>query len=348
MIACYGAGTIIGAFVGGKLSDRFSPGMISGISLIIEAMAYLILIKNHHFYFLMINLFFIGISAYSFITSNSLWVLAKCHANENLRLQALNILNVASNVGLGFSAVLMSFVTFKDFPPLFGVSSLILFCVSMYIFVLEKKSFTQYVHQNIKVGSISKKIYYDKIIMYVYLSLFCMGIIIAQTNSTYPLFLQETFPTMGMKSFSILFTVNTLMVVLFQTVLVDRFKKNNKISIIVFSVFFLGFSMLILKYSCNFSIALLSMIIMTIGEILFFSISQFICYEKSANNKKGQNLGIYRMVFACSRIAGPCVGAFIYQQFGSPQLWSFCFGLGLILALAGFFLVKEKVAYATA
>ncbi len=332
LISCYGAGTIIGGLLGGKLSDRFSSGVISGIALLVESIAYLTLVKNQHFYLLMINLFIMGISTYSFITANTLWVLEKCQRDENLRLQGMNILNVASNLGLGLSAIIISFFKFEN---LLALASLIIFAMAIYIFNIEKINHIKTNRQN-KTSTISK-IFHDKILIYVFLALFSMGIIIAQTNSTYSLFLTSRFPDMGVKSFSILFMINTMMVVLFQTVLVDAFKQINKMILLGISVFLLGISMLILEFSFNFSMAIFSMIVMTIGEILFFSISQFICYERSAEDKKGQNLGIFRMTYAASRVAGPFLGGFIFQQYGSMYLWYFCFGLGAIFAWPGIF-----------
>jgi MFS family permease len=85
---------------------------------------------------------------------------------------------------------------------------------------------------------------------------------------------------------------------------------------------------------------MIAMIIMTMGEIIFFSISQSLCYEKSPDNKKGTNLGMYRMIFAMSRIAGPFLGSFIYESCGSSQLWYFCFILGIISITPALFLFK--------
>lgn len=342
IISCYGAGTIIGALLGGKLSDRFPPRIISGIALFVESICYLALIKNQHLYFLMLNLFIIGISAYSFTTANTLWVLSKCQRDENLRLQALNILNVASNLGLGLSAIIISFIVFNNFIYLFILASSILFSMTIYIFNIEKNNPLQNMTENKKLLFAPSDFFQDKVLIYVFLSLFAMGIIIAQTNSTYAIFLTKIFPEMGIKSFSILFIINTIMVVLFQTVLVEALSKINKMFLLGASVFLLGASMLILQYSFCFFIAIFSVVVMTIGEILFFSISQFICYEKSAKDKKGQNLGIYRMTYALSRVAGPFLGGFIFQQYGSAQLWYFCFGLGVVFAIPAVFYYKRS------
>src|SRR5438034_4522038 len=57
LISFYGGGTILGAWMGGKLSDKYSPSKISVYSLLLQSIAYFMLIYNKNFYFLMLNLF---------------------------------------------------------------------------------------------------------------------------------------------------------------------------------------------------------------------------------------------------------------------------------------------------
>jgi len=45
IMACYGLGAIAGGFIGGKVSDKTSPGYTSAFSLFIQAAGYLFLIK---------------------------------------------------------------------------------------------------------------------------------------------------------------------------------------------------------------------------------------------------------------------------------------------------------------
>jgi predicted MFS family arabinose efflux permease len=82
--------------------------------------------------------------------------------------------------------------------------------------------------------------------------------------------------------------------------------------------------MLMLSFTSFFVLAIVSCFITTIGEILFFSVSQLICYEKGTIRKKGHSLGMYRMVFAASRAIGPATGSLVYQRLGGDMLWYLC------------------------
>jgi MFS family permease len=91
----------------------------------------------------------------------------------------------------------------------------------------------------------------------------------------------------------------------------------------------LGTGMLLLSLSCMFSLAMLACIIYTIGEMIFFSLSHLICYQNGAEKKKGSSLGIYRMIYASSRVVGPTLGGLIYQQWSGDALWYICGFIGL-------------------
>jgi hypothetical protein len=85
----------------------------------LPSIAYLALIKARSVNFLIVDLFVIGIGSYGFITSNHVWVLSRCQSGKSERLKAINILGVASNLGLGLSAVVISLLTNSGFVPIF-------------------------------------------------------------------------------------------------------------------------------------------------------------------------------------------------------------------------------------
>ena len=288
LVTCYGIGTMVGALISGKLSDSISPKIISAISLFLQAAAYFCLIYNQNFYSLLSNLFVLGVAAYSFITASHIWVLSLCTRGENERLKAINLLSVASNLGLGLSAILISLIGFINFKGIFFFCSCVLIFMGIFCIQLDDVKI-QKITQNKGESSTATCFTQNHIVIYVLICLFLMGILISQFNSTYSLFLLDHFSIMGIKSFSILFIINTLMVVFLQTVLVEIFNKQNRILIIGISAIISGIGMLLLNYLFNFNIAILSIVFLSIGEILFFSISQSVCYERSPLEKKRAN-----------------------------------------------------------
>lgn len=342
IISAYGLGTALGGIAGGKLSDNISPTIISIISIFFKAAAFLILIKVKSVLFLIPTLFILGVTTYGFKTSNNVWILNQCQNNTAERLKVINILYTASNLGIGLSAVIVSIISYYGFQYIFLLSSILLFFSG--IFLVKQKSVKieaiispSLALNNSSVQSKSNK----KILFFMLLCVFLIGLIIAQLSATYSIYLQHVFPLMGNKSYAILFVLNSLIIVIFQTPLINRFSHANKILSAGIGAFLFGIGMMLLNFSFIFLMAIFSCIIYTIGEMLFISLSQLIIYQEGGAKKRGQSLGLFQMVFALSIIIGPALGGFIYHHFGSSVLWYLSGIIGIICLLICFFSRKH-------
>jgi predicted MFS family arabinose efflux permease len=337
MISFYGLGRTIGGLLGGKLSDRISPGLVSIASLVIQAAAFLILIKLKTIYALMLNLFVLGVATYGFITSNNVWVLNHCKDQESIKLKTLSMLHAASNLGVGLSALLVSLLSRYGFSTIFLLSSVLLFVSAIYLVILEKsnQAASSQLHAENKIKSAntqteSRDVVEDKKVVWLVLGcLFSIGLIIAQLGTTYSIYLHDAFPTLGINGVSFLFALNSILIVIFQTPLVNFFSNYNKVFMVGMGAFLMGFGMFMLSFSFVFAMAILACVIYTIGEMLFFSMAQLVCYQKGGEKKKGHSLGMFRMIFAMSTFVGPTAGSFIYQHLGGNFVWLLCGVIGV-------------------
>src|SRR5690606_14685128 len=114
----------------------------------------------------------------------------------------------------------------------------------------------------------------------------------------------------------------------------------NKFTMLGVSCFLIGFGMFMLSFSSIFSMAILSCIVYTVGEIIYFSLVQLVCYEVGEKKSKGKSLGRYRVVYGMSRMVGPLAGSTIYSHYSGEMLWYVC-GLVGTLCMLGFLYVKK-------
>lgn len=329
LLSCYGLGTVSGGLITGKLSDRFSPRRISIFSLLAQSITFFLLASLQSIFILMINLFFLGFSAYGFKTSNSVWMLGLCKNDTSLRYKTISISHVAANFGLGLSGALITSMTTYGFQSIFYLSSLLLLCSALYLLFQN--------NTGVDMPLLIKKQHYDnhtnssqRILLLVISCVFFVGLIIAQLSTTYPLYVQASFPHLGINAVSILFILDTLLIVFFQAPLATIVGKQNKLLVIGFGALLMGLGMLVLSYSSIFFMAIFSCIIWTIGEMLFISTAQLLCYEQSSNQRKGQSLGLFQTIFASSNVIGPTLGGIIYQNWGGNLLWYCSMFIGTI------------------
>jgi len=339
IISFYGLGRVIGGLVGGKLSDTMPPELVSIGSLLVQAAAFFLLIKLKTFYFLIINLFILGVAAYGFIISNNVWVLNQCKHQELAKLKSLSMLHASSNLGIGLSALIVSVLSGYQFSSIFLLSGVLLFLSAIYLIYVERKKIysESYVEEGVEQVSIQQTSVLGqnkKIVFMVLICLFFIGLIIAQLGTTYSIYLNNAFPSLGVSGVSILFALNSILIVVFQTPLVDFFGSYNKVLMIGVGAFLMGFGMFMLNFSFVFMMAIIACIIYTIGEMLFFSIAQLVCYQSSDEKKRGQSLGLFRMIFALSIFVGPATGGFIYHHLGANFVWDVCGIIGVACLMA--------------
>jgi predicted MFS family arabinose efflux permease len=326
LISIYGLGTIAGGMFGGRLSDSLHPRNVAVLGLLIQVFGYFSLIYTLSFASLATVLFMNGIGSYSFATANYTWILSCCTTEQ--RYQALSILDVTSNAGLGLSGVLIGFLTTDDFPKIFGAATAIMILMAAYIYFFrtEKRAISGGDDQSL----VANGKFNLKTMIFTLFCVLCAGFMISQDNSTYPIYLRDLFPSMEMNSFGILFSINTFMVVLLQTSVTRLFQDDNKIILAGAGVFLIGAGFILLLVAKLFLIAVLGMIITTIGEMIFFPTVQYICYECGSSKRKGASIGSYRTVYATSRFIGPATGAYIYQHTGGASLWVLCCVMGSV------------------
>lgn len=337
----YGMGAAIGGITSGKLADHITPKYVSFFCLLMQALLFLLLTQLVNAKFLIVNLFLLGIVTYGFLTSNSVFMLSGCQSMPQIRLKAINVSRAALNAGFGISGIIIGFIASSDFKRIFYSASLLLFLAAIYLILFRKDQaiiFKQ--NENLNPKPISKAQHGSLLLfLLVLMCSFSIGLIIAQLSATYPLYLKETFVTLGVKAVSILFTLDAILIIIFQAPLVNSLNKSNKVLCLGIGAFLMGFGMLILSFSFHyFLIALLSCVIWTTGEMIFIAMAQFICYEGAKFNKKGQRMGMYQTTNALSKIIGPSAGGFIYYHFGGNTLWQLSGIIGITCFITCFYL----------
>ncbi len=342
MISCYGLGAIFGGYLGGKLSDFFSPLVVSAVFILCQAGLYFLLPCVHSIYLLIMIILPLGLTSYAAITASHLWILGQCDSAES-RMKAINLFSTSSNLGMGIAGLIISMIASFGFHFIFSMTGLCLLFLSMYFFSLIKSETRGHNHifsvddENKMAASLS----INKSIIYFYIlpSVLFIGAIVSQFSSMYPIYIEATFPVVGLKVVSLLFSINTFMIVLLATPIGDYANRFDRLFMMSLGGCFIGAGMFMLALSSTLLFIMMACMIYTIGEIIFFCMAQFLCYQSALPNKKGHGLGLFRIVYASSRMIGPVAGGYIYQINNGLTLWYLSGALGL-LCLLGYQSIK--------
>ncbi|MDF1761426.1 MAG: MFS transporter [Coxiellaceae bacterium] len=333
VLSCYGIGTMVGGVVGGKLSDKIAAHKVVIMSLLFECVLFSALPFFSNLHAIMLITTLLGVSAYMFKTANTIQLInSSSSSDNNSRLTAINILYTASNIGIGTSALLIGLLAHLGFAYLFYAGGLLTLLLAIYQIIYLSNTETNQTtdkHSNTQQGTRQNK----QIFVTVLLSLFITGLIIAQLRTTYSIYIHHLFPQFGMHGLGLLLALNPALIILFQTPLTSAIRHFNKFDIIGIGVALMGTGCLLLNFVSSFVFAALTYMVYTAGEMLFFSMAQYVCYESSPPQHKGNTLGIFQSTYAASLVVGPSVGSLIYHHLSPYWLWYGCGLIGLIALL---------------
>jgi predicted MFS family arabinose efflux permease len=334
LISAYGVGTAIGGITSGKLCDRYSIHGISLVSLLLAALNFVFLSILKDPLFLGLNVFFLGFSNYGFKTSNQLWVMKHCNNNPNARLTALNILYAASNLGIGISGLIVALLEHVGFVMIFKLCAVL--CAFNFIFLaLQPRANFPPIVEELQTEEERKR--NNLLATLVLVGLFFMGLIISFRTTVYLIYAHQTMPDASLAKISWLFTLNPVMVVLFQVPLIHRLQNMNKLLMLGAGAFLMGLGALGVALDSHYSTALLMAAIYTMGEMLFMTPAQLLVYEAGCETKKGQAMGLYQSVYATSVIVGPSLAGFLYEKVGPKSPWELSGILGTVVVTGCFF-----------
>lgn len=333
IISCHGIGKALGGYIGGKLTEIMNPDKIVMYCLLIDAVMFAGLMKAITLFSILAIVFILGVSAYTFATANKIFVLDSVKSDESNQIKLLSVFYASSNLGIGLSAIFINYLSSFGFKTIFLLSSLIL-AISFISVLLQLKTTinlpTRSTDQHSDPGN-PRDSNRNPFIPYIILGcLFGIGMIISQLGSTYPIYLGHVFPSQGINAVSIVFTINSLLILFLQTPVANYFGRFNKIFTVGFGAFLMAGSMASLIVTHSMLALIIAMLAYTLGEMIFFSLAQFVIYQHSAPSKQASNVGLFQTALAVSMIIGPTAGGYVYHQYGSDFLWVICGMMGLL------------------
>lgn len=324
LMSFYGAGTILGGIVAGKLCDLLGENIVLVASLTMQSISFFILSSINSLAILMPSMLILGIATYGFKTANYSRLLTR--SNGNMQLRMLNISNVAANLGLGVSGIIMGTIKFETYQYFFIASAALILAMAIYEISSTISSNKTIPNEDLNSsGNNGNK----SILLFSLISIFLVGLIVAQLSSTYPLYISDTFPKLGKKAVSVLFMLDTCIIILCQAPLSALYGRYNTILMMGVGALTMGAGMLILSLSNSFSYALLSCMVWTTGEMIFFPTAQLLCYQNGGGEKKGQTIGLYQSSFALSLVAGPTIGSYLYAFLNHNAMWYLSMMIGI-------------------
>jgi predicted MFS family arabinose efflux permease len=331
LLALYGLGNIAGIWLGGRLTDRFGFRPVIITSLLATGTVLFALGQVQSPIAISIVIALLGLVGETLRPATSVAIVI--YSTPQNRTRAFGLLRLSLNLGLTIGPTLGGLLASYDYGLLFPVDALT--CISaglLFVFVFPRHGgkFTA----PTKAEKRSNSLWRDRLYLAALALTFLHALTFFQLSSTFPLYLLEQ-RGWSERAFGALFAVNTMIIVLFEMVLVHAIEKRSPLKVVALASLLVGLGFGLTPYATT-AIALVGTVLLwTLGEMLAAPMMQTWVANRSNDSNRGQYLAAYSMVFSLTSVAAPWAGTRIYQHIGPDWVWHACLAIGVI-AFLGF------------
>lgn len=336
VVAIYGIGSLVGAFIGGKISDRFGFYYTQFSALLFGGMLFITLGQMNTYFSICVCTFFLSMVNESFRPANAT-AIAHYSTAEN-RTQAFSIVRLAINLGWGVGGALGGFLASVNYHLLFWVDGFTnISAAFLLIWLLPKVNLAE--QQNLVKTAVvkvkAKPAYTDKKFMYFIGLQILFSVCFFQLFTTIPLYFKEG---LFINEFwiGVLMALGGILIALFEMIIVFKLEGTKPyLRLITIGTVIMGVSFFILNipFIHGITIATISMVIITIAEMIAmpFMNSYYIARSNEAN--RGQYASYYTMAWSAAQIIGSTCGTLIAYAIGFNNLWWIIGGICMLTAI---------------
>lgn len=339
-LGIYGLGGVLGSYVGGWLCDRMPARRVMVVTLSLSGIGFLVLGQLASRPAILLTIFFLAVMGEGFRPANAAAVAAA--SPPELRTRAFALSRLAINLGMSLGPSIGGFLAMISYDWLFvvdGATCLLAAAVLAVAFHAEDgKAAADAKFSAEPVRSPWR----DRPFLAMMGLCFLMALITFQIPSTFPLTLRDLY---GFREghIGLVLAVNTVIIVLFEMVLVHRVGGLNPLRVVGVGGLLFGLGMALLPFGTGFAFAAFSVLVWTIGEMLAFPIVAGAVANRAGEANRGLYMGIFTLSFEGAWVFSPILGTWVYQVYGAKTLWTACGVAGVIL-LVGFYGVSAAIA----
>ena len=341
IMVCFGTGSIIGSWLGGKLSDKIGFYKIMIFSLLTTGVLFFFVQFISSFIGLCIGMFVLMIIADMF--RPAMFVSIGAYAKPENRTRALTLVRLAINLGFAAGPALGGLIIMGiGYRGLFWVDggTCIIAILIFWIKVKEKKksAFRDKEHPG---EVLTNSVFKDKPFWVFLFTCMVSGVLFFQVFTTIPLYHKEQFNLTEFQT-GLLLTMNGLMIFFLEMPLVSYVERHkiSKVKVVATGCFLMAISLFLMLVNSWAGILIIMMLFMTVGEMFAFPFSNSVALSRAPKGHEGRYMAIYTMSFSLAHILSSKVGMEIIEYYGYQMNWFVMGILGLLGMISGIWVFR--------
>jgi predicted MFS family arabinose efflux permease len=340
VMSCFGLGSILGSWLGGKLTDKIGYYKVMLFSLFTTGILFLGLQYLTTFSSFCFGIFLIMLAADTF--RPALFVALNAYSKPENKTRSVTLIRLAINLGFSAGPAIGGFIiTYLSYNGLFWVDGITCILASILLInVLNPKKAKTI--DEIKVLN-PKSAYTDKTFWFFLIAMSLFGIVFMQFFSTIPLYYKDVHQLSELE-IGLLMGMNGFLIFALEMPLVKWLEnsKRSKTGLILIGTFLTGFSFMVLTTSSWVGILIVSMLLVTFGEMIAFPFSNAFAMDRSKKGNKGEYMALYSISFSVAHLFSHNGGMHLIDSIGYNNTW-YVITLVAIIAMVLLLILKKQL-----
>lgn len=321
IMTAFGFGSVIGTWLGGKLTDILGYYKIMALSLSLSGVLFILVQFLHGFWPICAGIFVLMIVADMF--RPAVFVALSAYSKPGNKTRTVTLIRLAINLGFSIGPALGGLIiSGLNYGGLFWVDGITcLFAAILLLNVLNPKK-ARPLDEVINPTPLSA--YNDTNYWIFFFGMVLFGFTFVQYFSSVPLFYKEVY-ALSEYQIGLLLALNGLIIFVFEMPMIKYFEtlRFSLVENIVIGAVLIALSYLVLNLSGWVGIVIIGMILMTLGEMLAFPFSNAFAMQRAKRGKQGEYMAMYSIAFSVSHVFGHNGSMHFVDAFGYENTWYF-------------------------
>lgn len=346
IMVSFGCGSMLGSWLGGKLSDKIGFYKVMIFSLLTSGLMFFGLQHITSYIGLMVAIFLIMVVADMF--RPAMFVSLAAYAKPENRTRALTLVRLAINLGFAAGPALGGLIIMNiGYKGLFWVDgTTCVLAILIFWWQVKEKEKSKYLDKENPGEILTASVFKDKPFWIFLGTCLITGIIFFQLFTTLPLYHKEQFNLTEFRT-GLLLTFNGLLIFFMEMPLVTYIEKHklNHVKLVTIGCFIMAACMFMLLINSWEGVLWFMMFCMTFGEMLAFPFANSFAMSRAPKGHEGRYMAIFTMSYSLAHILSAKTGMENIELFGYQYNWAFMGVLGLIGTLLGYwvyYLIKKE------
>ena len=349
VVAIYGIGSFIGAYIGGKLSDSFGFYNTQFGALFFGGIMFIVLGQMNSYLSICVCTFILSLINESFRPANATAIAH--YSNPKNRTQSFSLVRLAINLGWGIGIALGGFLASINYHLLFWVDGFTNTTAAIILLLILPRISLEQQKDPSKNSSIVEEVRTKDSPFKDHSFLFFLGFVVLfascffQLFTTVPIFFKEN---LHLNEFwiGIIMAINGILIAMFEMLIVFKLEgRRPYLLFIALGTGFMGFAFLILNIPLanGFLIAIFAVLMLTVAEMVSMPFMNSYYISKTNEQTRGRFAGMYTMAWSAAQVIGSSTGSLIADKLGFNNLWLIVAVVCIISAAGFYWLLQKKI-----